>query len=571
MDSAPSLRRTGPLLALALAATTALSVLSPAAASAPRDARVLDVLVTSTTQGVDAVAAAVRAAGGTVRDALPLAGGVHAELPAGAVLAPSYAVVPNAPMSLASKRVASADREATAVREALGLGAPQGEGAGVTVAVVDTGVAETADLAGRVEHVDVTGTRVGTDYDPYGHGTFVAGVAAGSGAASDGRYAGVAPAARVLDVRVADQDGESDLASVLRGLEAAQHADVINLSMASGSPLPWQVDPLTVALGQLWARGKVVVVPTGNDGPAKGSVTSPGSDPRLLTVGALDERLTAAHGDDVVPAFSGRGPAPQGVAKPDLVAPGQSLVSLRSPGSAVDAEHPEARVGDDYFRGSGTSFATAAVSGAAAALLAERDLTPGQVKALVTGTAYADAKGLRDARDAGAGGLDLTAARSTDAPDVVEEPGDVPPPPGDVAVWHAFLQALMDGDRAAAANSWSQLSPEAHRWAAHRWAAVGPEAHRWGANSWSAHRWAGADVSADEWQLRWWAAHRWAAHRWASDDFVAHRWAANSWSAHRWADESDPAAHRWAAHRWAAHRWAASRWSASRWSASNWG
>jgi serine protease AprX len=561
--------RGGPWLALALAATTALSVVSPAVAgtSSARSSDLVDVVVTSTSQGIAQVTDAVRAAGGAVVDTLPLVGGVHAQLPTDAVLAPSFLVADNAPITLASKKVASTTREATAIREALRLGAPAGEGAGVTIAVVDTGVADSADFGTRLTHHDVSGTwSEGEAHDPYGHGTFVAGAAAGDGAASQGRYAGAAPGADVLDIRVADEEGRTDLVTVLKGLEKAAEldADVVNLSMSSGSQLPHQMDPLTVALSRLWARGTVVVVPTGNDGPHKASITSPGIDPTLLTVGSLDEKLTADSGDDVVAPFSGRGPAPQGVAKPDLVAPGQSLVSLRAPGSVVDVANPSAVVEDAYFRGSGTSFSTSVVAGVAATLLQQRpELTPDQVKALVIGTAY-DASGLADSRDAGAGGLDVAAALAAPTPAVAGAEADAPPA-GDVELWHAFLQALMDGDRAAAANSWSQLSPQAHRWAAHRWAGISPEAHRWAVDQWSAHRWAGADGSAEQWQVRIWAAHRWAAHRWANDEFVAHRWAAHRWAAHRWA------AHRWANEEFAAHRWAAHRWAASRWAAQHWG
>ncbi|MEX2291534.1 MAG: S8 family serine peptidase, partial [Mycobacteriales bacterium] len=535
-----------PLLALALAASTAVSMLSPAAAASTRSVALIDVVVTSATHSIAQVAEAVRAAGGTVRGSLPLVGGVSAQLPADAVLAPAFLTAENAPITLAGKKVASTTRDATAIREALGLGAPAGEGAGVRIAIVDSGVAQSTDFGTRLSHHDVSGTwSEGESRDAYGHGTFVAGAAAGDGTASDGRYAGAAPGAEVLDIRVTDDEGATDLVTVLRGLEKAAQldADVVNLSMSSGSQLPYQMDPLTVALSRLWARGIVVVVPAGNDGPHKASITSPGVDPRLLTVGSLDERLTAETGDDVVAPFSGRGPAPQGVAKPDLVAPGQSLVSLRATGSAVDVANPGAVVDGAYFRGSGTSFSTSVVAGVAAMLLEQRpELTPDQVKTLVTGTTYA-AAGLADSRDAGAGGLDVTAALAAATPVLADADADAPPA-GDVETWHAFLQALMDGDRAAAAKSWSQLSPAAHRWAAHRWAGLSPQAHRWAADEWSAHRWAGADGSAGEWQLRIWAAHRWAAHRWATDEFVAHRWAAHRWAAHRWA------AHRWAAHRW---------------------
>lgn len=552
--STPVRGRAGSLLALALAATTGLTVLAPAAASPT--APMIEVVVTSTSTGLGAVADAVRRAGGVVGDRLPLTGGVSATLPSDAVLAPAFSVVENTPVTLASKQVASASREATAVREALGLGRPNGEGAGVSIAIVDTGVADSPEFAGRLTHYPVEGTTSpGEAADGYGHGTFVAGVAAAAGV-EDPRFAGVAPAADILDIRVADKDGATDLVTVLKGLQKAADlgADVVNLSMSSGSPLPYTVDPLTIALDRLWASGVVVVVPSGNDGPKASTVTSPGSDPTLLTVGALDEKLTADRGDDVVAPFSGRGPAPFGVAKPDLVAPGTSVASVRAPGSYVDVNNPSARIGDSYFRGSGTSFATSAVAGAAATLLQQRpSLTPDQVKAVVRSTAYgADELGGR--QRAGAGGLDLAAALAADTPTVPSAEFDAPPA-GDGDAWRAFLQALMDDDRAAAAQAWARISPAGHRWAGHRWAG-----HRWGANSWSGQRWAGDGVGADEWEMRVEAAQQWAGHRWASDAFVAQQWAG-----HRWAGEQWAGGHRWAGHRWAGERWSAASWAASRW------
>ncbi|MCW2681498.1 MAG: hypothetical protein JWM62_2899 [Frankiales bacterium] len=551
----PAHGRRGPLLALALAAATSLSVLAPAGAAS--SAATIDVVVTSTGTSVAAVAEAVRNAGGVVRDALPLVGGVSAELPADAVLAPSFQVVENHPLTLASKNVASGERGATAIRAALGLPTGRTGGKGVTIAIVDTGIdTMSGEFGERVRALPVV---EGWEGDPYGHGTFVAGIAAGGGEA-DERYAGVAPEAAILDVRVADDKGDTDLAKVLKGLQLAQSggADVVNLSLSSGSTLPYQIDPLTLALDRLWAAGIVVVVPTGNDGPKAGSVTSPGSDPTLLTVGALDEKLTAEPADDVVPAFSGRGPAPQKVAKPDLVAPGQSVVSVRAEGSTVDDNNPQAVVGTRYFRGSGTSFATAAVAGSAALMLENHDdLSPDQVKAIVRSTAY-KAKGLKDADAAGAGGLDVADALAAKAPKV-KAPVFDPPPAGDEAAWHDFLQALLDDDREAADKAWSRLSPAGHRWAANSWSG-----HRWGANSWSGHRWGGhrwadAETSADEWEMRFWAGHRWAGHRWADDEWVGHRWAGHRWAGHRWAEED------WSGHRWAGHRWAASRWTASDW------
>jgi serine protease AprX len=547
-------QRAGALLALALAGATALSGL-PGAAAAAGPAPLQKVVVT----GVGDVAGAVRAAGGEVLDRLPLIGGVSARLPRGARLGTGWTVVPNRVVGVSGSTAATATGPASTVRSTLGLGAPSGEGAGTTVAVVDTGVADVPDLAGRVTHVDVSGAGPG---DGYGHGTFVAGLVAGSGASSDGAYAGVAPGARILDVRVAADDGSSDLITVLRGLQAvAAHpeVDVLNLSLSSGSPLPYQVDPLTVALEALWRKGITVVVPAGNDGAdGKGSITSPGIDPVLLTVGGLDEHGTAAHGDDAVAAWSSQGPTRQHDAKPDLVAPGAHVVSTGAPGSTVWDGNPGAHVGDAYLLGSGTSFSTAVTSGAAAVLLAGRPgLSPDQVKALATGTAY-DLDGKKTAT--GSGGLDLQAALTAPTPKASTTPGrsnDGGVLSSSANAWAALLQALADNDPTAAANAWAQLSPEARQWAARQWAELDPAARQWAARQWAARQWAG---DPDLWAARQWAARQWAARQWADSDWTARQWAARQWSARQWSEDD------WSARQWSARQWSARQWSATDWS-----
>ncbi len=554
----------GALLAMALAGVMTLPLTPATATSTEPLGRVV---VTSTTDGLAAIGAAVAAAGGRVLDRLPLIGGVTAELPTGTLLAPSFVVVPDRALTLAGS---SADAPVSTVRATLGLGRPAGEGAGVTVAVVDTGVANHPDLTGRLTHIDLTGEGVG---DGYGHGTFIAGLVAGSGASSNGAYAGVAPGASVLDIRVGRSDGSTDLFTVLRGLQAAARADVdvLNLSLSSGSPLPYQLDPLNRALQALWARGVTVVVPSGNDGEG---VSSPGNDPLLLTVGGLDEAGSANRSDDVVPSWSGRGPTSQGVAKPDVVAPGRSVVSLRSADSVIDAENPSSRVADDYFTGSGTSFATAITSGAVAVLLAERRLSPDQVKALVSDTAYT-ADGLTDATAAGSGGLDVAAARSARPlsqgkahrrNNVDSHTGAVP---GDPSTWAELMQALASGDQAAAASSWGRLSPAARNWAARNWAARDDEPRDGAARNWAARNWAWGE----EWAARNWAARNWAASSWAARNWVASSWA-DAWDARNWAASSwagrNWSARNWAASSWAGRNWMADEWTARNWSARNW-
>jgi serine protease AprX len=555
-------RRTGALAAAATLIITSAAVpaaASPATAQARHDWR--EVVVT----GPAGAAQAVESVGGQVLADLPVAGGVAARLPGDARLDPRWVVAPQRELRVAEAPANAEAMASTTLRDTLNLPAGGSGGAGVTVAVVDTGIADVPDLAGRVtERLDFTGSG---DGDGYGHGTFMAGLIAGSGAASGGAYRGVAPAASLIDVKVADAAGSTDLITVLRGLQwvsdHSRQVQVLNLSLSSGSTLPYQVDPLNQALRSLWHRGVTVIVPSGNEGPHDGTVTAPGNDPLLLTVGGLDDNGTADRSDDVIGVWSGRGPTTQGDAKPDLVAPGGHVVSLRSPGSVVDTTAPHARVGDQYFKGSGTSMATAVASGIAAVTLAEEPkLGPDSIKSLFTGTTYA-ASGLSRAAGGGSGGLD--AARILDeASDWRKKPADqvqnqdMATLARDAHDWSAFEIALLNGDGAKAAASWSKLSPASREWAARAWAQLDPTARAWAARAWAARAWAGA---GEEWAARAWAARAWAARAWASDQWAARSWADADWAARAWA------ARAWAGADpdWAARAWASDRWSARSW------
>ncbi|MFI7600091.1 S8 family peptidase [Actinoplanes sp. NPDC049681] len=554
-------RRRG--VALAAAAVAAMTALPMSAAAHTAAGPWREVVVTGA--GAGAAARAVESAGGRVLAGLPLAQGVAALLPQDAVLPAEWTVVPQRDLTVADA-TADADGTATTVRQMLGLPAKGNEGDGVTVAVVDTGIADVPDLAGRVaDRVDLTGTGAG---DGYGHGTFMAGLIAASGAASGGAYRGVAPAADLVDVKVADADGHTDLITVLRGLQwVSDHrkdVQVMNLSLSSESPLPYQVDPLNQALEALWRQGVTVVVPSGNDGPGVGSVTAPGNDPVLLTTGGLDASGTPGRDDDVVGVWSGRGPTKQGDAKPDLVAAGGHVVSLRSPGSVVDRDNPAARVGDVYFRGSGTSMAAAVTSGAVAATLAvQPKLGPDAIKNLFVATAYPSA-GLTAAAGGGAGGLDvprvLAAApkwRSSKAQSAYDE--DTAAVGRDAKRWAAFTDAVVAGDADAAEKAWNALTPASRDWAARAWAQLDPAARAWAARAWADSGWAARAWAGEDWAARAWAARAWAARAWASDD-----WAARAWAARAWAD-ADWTARAWAGEDWAARAWAADRWSASSW------
>ncbi|MBW3658418.1 MAG: S8 family serine peptidase [Actinobacteria bacterium] len=296
-------------------------------------------------------------------------------------------------------------------------------GAGVGIAIIDTGVSEVGDLTGRIQGaVDLSGE--GDHVDRFGHGTFIAGVAAGSGAASKGEHAGVAPGAHIVPVKIAGRDGSADVTHVLAGIQYVvsfkddHDIGVLNLSLGTNSTQSWKTDPLNYAVQRAWDAGIVVVVSGANLGPGPQTVTKPADDPLVITLGAVDAHATSDRADDTMSDFSSRGPtASDGLVKPDLVAPGVSLVGLRAPDSFIDTNYPKARIDTAYFRGSGTSFSAAVVTGAAALLRqAHPDWTPDLIKGALMATAAPGPVGSPNVD--GAGSVDVAAASKLSAPPV---------------------------------------------------------------------------------------------------------------------------------------------------------
>jgi serine protease AprX len=270
---------------------------------------------------------------------------------------------------------------------------PYSQAAGVTVAVLDSGIAPDPDFGSRLlASVNFAGTTASADAG--GHGSHVAGIIAGNGTRSNGQYKGIAPAANLVSVRVLNDEGYGRLSSFIRGIEwAIAHRQqynirVMNLSLGAQALPSHRGDPLAAAVELAWKSGIVVVAASGNNGPQSNTVHSPGIDPYVITVGASDDMGTLALGNDLLGWFSSWGTQPGGQAKPDLVAPGRKLTSVYVPGSVLAGLYPERVVtasnGAHYFRLSGTSQATGVVSGAAALILARQpSLTPDQVKKIL--------------------------------------------------------------------------------------------------------------------------------------------------------------------------------------------
>jgi serine protease AprX len=400
-------------------------------------------------------------------------------------------------------------------------------GQGATVALVDTGVSPSPDLDGRVlpVTVDATGRTAACQnlsgeadcYDNYGHGTFVAGVIAGDGSASTGRWTGVAPRANVVSVKVAGRDGAADVSGVLAAIQwVVSFKDrygirVLNLSLGTDSTQSYRTDPFNYAVERAWDAGIAVVVAASNRGPAPGTISKPGDDPVALTVGAVDDRGTAGVGDDELPKFSSRGPtAADGLAKPDVVAPGAHLVSLRSVGSTIDNAFPGYLDGS-YHRGSGTSFAAAAVSGVVALMCSRNpSLTPNRVKYAVTQTARA-VRASTDRMAVGAGEVDAYAATVNPPAGVANGgvtrsngTGLLDASRGQVRVQTGTDQVLVNGvltaqlvawDPTGFLLGWNPTGWYTSTWYLNRWRPVVWAGNDWPGHNWGGGEWEGTDVA----------------------------------------------------------------------------
>ena len=359
--------------------------------------------------------------GGRFGRRLRLINGLVADLPNGQLkkLArhPAIERIDHDRPTLALMATASTTVGATAVRRQYGF-----DGAGVGVAVIDSGVASW--------HDDLTSTGASNDtrnnggqrvsafvdfvsgvsqpYDDNGHGTHVAGIIAGNGYDSRGSRAGIAPGAHLVSLKVLDAEGRGVVSDVISALDwAVEHRSshnirVINLSVGAAVTSSYNEDPLTLAARRAVDAGIVVVTAAGNLGrnangqPQYGGITAPGNAPWVLTVGAFSHEGTLNRHDDVVAAYSSRGPSAIDYgAKPDILAPGTGIVSLAAPGSMfyqtksaylIAGSVPTAYT--PYLSLTGTSMAAPVVSGTVALMIqANPQLTPNLVKALLQYTA----------------------------------------------------------------------------------------------------------------------------------------------------------------------------------------
>ena len=409
-------------------------------------------------------------------------------------------------------------------------------GAGVNVAVIDTGVAPVPALQDAVvAAVDITPEVVDPSRrfsDGNGHGTHLAGIIAGNDEATG--FTGIAPGAGIVSVKVADSEGTVTPSSVITGIDwVIAHAGeldirIINLALDTNDATDYRTSTLAAAAERAWAAGIVVVTAAGNDGPDVPGLSLPASDPFVIAVAGLEADDSGAF---VTPSWASRG---DDARHPDLAAPGAHVVSLRAPGSIADVEHPEGYVDELLFKGTGSSQSAAVVSGSIALLLEARpQLTPDDVKAALAATASpVDA----DPASVGAGSLRIDLALDSSAAVRVQtwEPADQT-----ATVPH--LQGAV-------------TTPAGSAWAGSAWAGSA-----WAGSAWAGSAWAGSAWAGSAWAGSAWAGSAWAGSAWAGSAWAGSAWAGSAWAGSAWAGSA------WAGSAWAGSAWAGSAWAGSAW------
>ena len=552
-SAAPAARQTTAERAALPAARTTARV-DPALQGVRGDVRV----VVRLHPGGDADGArrAVAGLGGRVTRELPVVDGFAASLPGAAVRhlarVPQVAVVSADRALEVQSGVWGNDGTTLAPRV---MQAPAAWSAGVTgrdvtVAVLDTGIADVPDLAGRIVPVrddrtmrtspclDLSGED--TCRDSYGHGTFMAGLIAGAGS-SAGAPTGAAPGARLLSVKVAGADGAADVSTVLAGLQwvvsfrERYGIDVVNLSLGTNSTQSWQDDPLNYAVQRAWAAGIVVVVAAANTGPEPGTIAKPGDDPWVITVGAVDDNGTPGTGDDRAPDFSSRGPTRDGIAKPDVVAPGALVRSLRAPGSTLDQRFPPDDLTSPYRNASGTSMAAALVSGAVALVLQAHDLQPDEVKHALVSAARGVAS--PDPSVVGAGLVDAGRTALEPAPGRANAGLRRSQGLGSLATSRGSLSLRLDdvagtlltGQQTAQLLLWDPVGWTTGDWNPSTWYTSVHGTAGWGTATWAGSNWTGSNWTGSNWTGSNWTGSNWTGSNWTGSNWTGSNWTGSSW------------------------------------------
>ena len=475
---------------------------------------------------------ALEKAGGKHGRELPIIGGSSGSLPGQGILAlaqnPDVArVYEDSQLTPLGTNVTTVSTQAVRAPETWALGYT---GKGIGVAVLDSGVAAHPDLVSPtnriVASIDVNSGPVAPS-DMGGHGTHVAGIIAGNGSASGGARQGIAPGANIISVKVTTDTGFATYSSVIAGVQwvlknrRTYNIRVMNLSLGAPVKASYKDDPLDSALEVAWFSGIVVTVAAGNGGPGASTITAPGNDPYVITVGAFDDNGTKQHADDRVPDFSSRGPtAIDNLPKPDLSAPGRRIVSLRVQGSYLDQLYPDRVVDNQYFRLTGTSMAAPVVAGVVALLL-EKDprLSPNQVKNVLARTT----KEIKcDANACGAGAVDALDAVKYKGREI----GNNGLRPGNL--FASSVYAVVKG----APLVWRDPKYMGRNWANYTWDTLPWDNYTWDNFSWES--WANYTWDNYTWDNYTWDNYTWDNYTWDNYTWDNYTWDNYTWDNYTW-------------------------------------
>ncbi|HET9654094.1 MAG TPA: S8 family serine peptidase [Kineosporiaceae bacterium] len=455
-------------------------------------------------------------------------------------------------------------------------------GAGVDVALIDTGVAPVSGLSDSAKVVigpDLSFESQDPDLrylDTYGHGTHMAGIIAGRERAKGNwwdyawdntNFYGMAPDARIVSLKLADRNGTVDVSQIIAAIDwvvqnrlaNGMNIRVLNLSYGTHSPQSPQVDPLSWAAEVAWRSGIVVVSSAGNDGATTPGLTNPAYDPWVIAVGAVDTKGTTSMADDTVAPFSAVQGGNFNTRGIDLVAPGVGIVSLGVPGSYVYQTYPAARIGNGFIRGSGTSQASAVVSGAAALLISQRPyLLPNQVKALLMNGATKLAND--PVTKQGSGELNLVTSSALGLPTNLQMPmigngtGGLESARGGIHVTmngsaladerdimgDSFVGPIMAA-RTGGISAWGpDGSFNGAVWIGSGFAADTSTVagKTWGGKSWTGKSWTGKSWTGELWSGKSWTNSVWTASGWSSANWTApvnsDAWAGALWTTQSW-------------------------------------
>jgi serine protease AprX len=430
-------------------------------------------------------------------------------------------------------------------------------GKGVDVAVIDTGVAPVAGLNAPGKVIDGPDLSLESqnpnlqNLDNNGHGTFMAGLIAGNDG-QPGGYRGVAPDARIVSLKVGVADGGTDVSQVIAAIDwVVQHRNdtglnirVINLSYGTNSNQPYQVDPLAYAVEQAAKAGIVVVAAAGNTGYQGGAsaqgLADPAYDPNIIAVGAADTNGSATPWDDDVASFSANAASCSTACRaPDVIAPGTHMQGLRVPGSYIDQNNPAGVLSDQYFRGSGTSEATAFVSGAVADVLQKYPkATATQVQNMLRTSA--NKLSSYNWKQQGQGELDMKKLLSAPlGPNMPQ--GNFAPSTGTGLLEasrgsdHISMNGIvLQGEQDIFGQPFNSAAMAALEAAGSSWSGGAWNGSLWTGSSWSGSSWSGLSWNGSSWSGSSWSGNSWSGSSWSGSSWSGSSWTGSSWSGGSW-------------------------------------